>query len=76
MTVILSVDTAKCTGHGRCYTSSPELLHDDEQGFVEVPGNELMVPPERLAEAQEAEQACPEGAIALRRLQSESRIGS
>jgi ferredoxin len=65
--VILSVDPAKCTGHGRCYTSSPDLLHDDEEGFVAVPGHEMVIPPERLAEARTARGACPERAITLRR---------
>lgn len=65
MTVILSIDPAKCTGHGRCYTSAPGLLTDDEEGFVTVPGNTMVVPPEGIAEAWEAEGACPERAIAI-----------
>ncbi|WP_200304650.1 ferredoxin [Streptomyces adelaidensis] len=73
MTFILSIDPAKCTGHGRCYTTSPDLLHDDEDGFVTLRGGAMVVPPDRLAEARQATGACPERAISLGRQRGADR---
>jgi len=61
----LSVDASKCTGHGRCYTTSPELLSDDEEGFVTLRGSSQEVSDDQLAAAQRAVAACPERAISL-----------
>jgi ferredoxin len=63
----LSVDASKCTGHGRCYTTSPGLLADDEEGFVTLRGSAMDVADDQLAAAAEAEAACPERAISLQR---------
>ncbi len=63
----LSVDAAKCTGHGRCYFVAPDLLSDDEEGFVTLRGSSMQVSDEQLADAAEAEAACPERAITLTR---------
>jgi ferredoxin len=63
---VLTVDERKCTGHGRCYTSSPELLPVDDEGFVATRGIDLISPVDRLEEARSAEAACPERAIAVR----------
>jgi ferredoxin len=63
----LSVDAAKCTGHGRCYTVAPNLLSDDEEGFVTLRGNSMAIDDAQLADAEEAEAACPERAITLTR---------
>ena len=32
--MFLSIDADKCMGHGRCYSVAPDLLTDDEEGFV------------------------------------------
>jgi ferredoxin len=61
----LEVDAARCTGHGRCYTDAPNLLSDDEEGFVTARGETVDVPAERLDEARAAAQSCPEQAITL-----------
>ena len=63
----LSVDAGRCTGHGRCYTASPGLLSDDEEGFVTLRGSSMEVADDQLAAAAEAEAACPERAISLAR---------
>ena len=63
----LSVDDSRCMGHGRCYTVSPGLLSDDEEGFVTLRGSSLSIGDDQLAAAEAAEAACPERAIALER---------
>jgi ferredoxin len=59
----LTIDADKCQGHGRCYAVAPDLLTDDEQGFVAQRGTTFDVPDELLGEAEEAVDACPELAI-------------
>jgi ferredoxin len=61
----LSVDAARCMGHGRCYTESPELLSDDEEGFVMLRGSSMDLADGQLAAARKAVAACPERAITL-----------
>ena len=63
----LFVDEAKCTGHGRCYSTSPNLLSDDDEGFVTLRGSSMAVDEAQLADAQEAVGACPERALRLTR---------
>ncbi len=41
-------------GHGRCYAVAPDLLSDDEQGFVAEAGQDLDVPAELTGQAQDA----------------------
>jgi ferredoxin len=64
--VLISIDSAKCMGHGRCYTVAPDLLSDDEEGFVAQSGQTWEVPEGLLGQAQEAAENCPEMAITLR----------
>lgn len=61
----LSVDTALCSGHGRCYTLAPGLLEDDDEGYVTVRGQEIAVPADQVDNARNAAGTCPERAIAL-----------
>jgi ferredoxin len=61
----LSVDAARCTGHGRCYTVAPDLLSDDDEGFVTIRGSSIEVPADKMGSAQEAVANCPERAITL-----------
>jgi ferredoxin len=63
--VYIAIDEAKCMGHGRCYGVATELLSDDEEGFVAQRGECWKVPDALLGAAQDAADACPEGAIAL-----------
>ena len=61
----LSVDTALCSGHGRCYTLAPGLLEDDDEGYVTIRGQEITVPADQVDDARNAAGTCPERAIAL-----------
>lgn len=61
----LSVGTDLCRGHGRCYTLAPGLLEDDDEGYVTVRGQEIIVPIDQVDDARNAAGSCPERAIAL-----------
>ena len=63
----IAIDSAKCMGHGRCYSVATELLSDDEEGFVAERGRSWELSDDEVAPAQEAADACPEGAIAVLR---------
>jgi ferredoxin len=63
----LSVDADRCTGHGRCYSVAPDLLSDDEEGFVTLRGSSMEITAEQLTDAEEAVAACPERAISFTR---------
>lgn len=67
MAATLSVDADKCTGHGRCYSTAPNLLSDDDEGFVTLRGHSMPISDGQLADAEEAAAACPERAITLTR---------
>ena len=67
MDATLSVDDTRCTGHGRCYSTSPKLLSDDDEGFVTLRGASMAISDDQLADAEEAVAACPERAITLAR---------
>ena len=60
----LSIDSAVCTGHGRCYTRAPQLIESDDEGFpvLLLQGE---VPAELLDDARLAASSCPEGAVKL-----------
>jgi len=64
--MFISIDANKCTGHGRCYTVAPDLLSEDDEGFVAQSGQTLAIPEALLGQAQEATEGCPEGAISIR----------
>ena len=53
----------KCQGHGRCYAIAPEILEEDESGYV-VPG-EFDVPPGKEDVAERAVRTCPERALEI-----------
>lgn len=63
----LFVDFRLCTGHGRCYSESPDLLTYDEEGFVSVRHEPLALADDQLAAAQAAVDACPEQAMRIER---------
>jgi ferredoxin len=67
MSAKLSVDESRCTGHGRCYTVAPNLLSDDDEGFVTLRGSSMEITDDQLADAEAAVAACPERAITLTR---------
>jgi ferredoxin len=59
----VSIDTARCQGHGRCAIIAPEVFDVDDLGKGKV----LIDPcPEEFhAAAEEAEFSCPETAITV-----------
>ena len=61
----MSVDGEQCMGHGRCYRLMPDLLSDDDEGFVTIRDQTIEVPDDQQHLAEEAEGTCPEGAISL-----------
>jgi len=61
----ISIENSKCMGHGRCYAMAPNLLSDDDEGFVAQRGERWSVSAELYDEAQDAADACPEAAITL-----------
>jgi ferredoxin len=63
----LAVDSARCTGHGRCYSTVPDLLSDDDEGFVTLRGSRMPIEDDQLSDAERAVAACPERAITLTR---------
>jgi ferredoxin len=60
--VKLTIDTARCQGHGRCYDLAPDLFGDDDEGYGKVLGDGV-VPAGREDEARRVAANCPEGAI-------------
>lgn len=65
MSARVTVDSAKCVGHGRCYELAPEVFGEDDRGHCKV----LLesVPPEHERAALVAAANCPEDAIKLSR---------
>jgi ferredoxin len=63
--VKLTVDGKTCMGHGRCYLLAPDLLEDDEEGFVTIRDQTVEVPADQVEAAEEAAGSCPEHAITL-----------
>ena len=61
----LAVDGKNCMGHGRCYLLAPDLLTDDDEGFVTIRDQAIDVPADQLEAAEEAAGTCPEQAITL-----------
>jgi ferredoxin len=61
----LEIDTAVCTGHGRCYTRAPALVEPDDEGFPVLLHDGGAVDEGLVEAARTAAQSCPEGAITL-----------
>jgi ferredoxin len=61
--VKLKLDSEACMGHGRCYSIAPELFDADDEGHSVLLCPE--VPPGQEKQARDADQSCPENAIAL-----------
>jgi len=60
----IHLDTAKCQGHGRCYSLAPELFDCDDLGtaVVVVTGD---LDDDQLKKANLAASNCPEFAIVI-----------
>ena len=59
----ITLDTERCTGHGRCYSLAEDVFDCDDRGFGTVIHPE--VPAELEAQARNAAANCPESAITL-----------
>ena len=62
----ITIDSGKCSGHGRCYTLAPNLFEPDDEGFAViitegVADGDL----EGRAKLMEAVDNCPERAISV-----------
>ena len=58
------IDYDRCTGHGRCFSLSPDLFTDDENGYGQVVGDGD-VSDELMQAAERAIRACPEQSIRI-----------
>jgi ferredoxin len=61
--VKIVVDSARCTGHGRCHAVAAAVYQLDEDGFSTAGGQ--TVGPELREDAQRGANACPEAAISI-----------
>jgi ferredoxin len=59
----LHIDSATCTGHGRCYSLAPQLFDSDDFGHGVVLCAD--VPDDLRDAARSAVENCPERAISL-----------
>jgi ferredoxin len=60
----VSVDNDKCTGHARCFATSPAIFTLDDVGFSNI-GKGKLVPEGHEQEAIDGVNACPEGALTI-----------
>ena len=58
------IDTERCTGHGRCYSVSPTVATDDDEGYGVVICDGAITA-DQLEDARRAVLACPERAISI-----------
>jgi ferredoxin len=59
----VTIDSAKCQGHGRCALITEKYFDMDDDGYGQVVLDE--VDPADSADIAEAIRSCPEGAIEL-----------
>jgi ferredoxin len=59
-----NIDSAKCMGHGLCYSLAPNVFTDDDEGYGHVIGDGE-VPSEHADAARNGAANCPEGAISV-----------
>ena len=62
----VSIDDTACSGHGRCYTVSPDLFGIDDDGMGVAPS--VPISASEVEAAQLAVDNCPEEAIRLVRV--------
>ena len=63
MTMRISVDSDRCTGHAMCRAAAPNVYVLDDLGFNVTPSGE--VPAEFAEEAKRGALSCPESAITV-----------
>lgn len=64
MTIQVTIDHDRCTGHGRCYVTAPDLFTDDDEGYGHVVGDGV-VPVGAEEVARKAAASCPERAVSI-----------
>jgi ferredoxin len=62
--VRITIDNSKCTGHGRCNATAPQVYPVDDDGYVALDG-EVEVDDALLAQTEAGAAACPERAITI-----------
>jgi ferredoxin len=62
-TAHLVVDTSACAGHGLCYSTSPQLIECDDQGYPVVLRD--LLSDDDVAAAKAAAIVCPERALTI-----------
>jgi ferredoxin len=63
--VKITVDSALCTGHGRCYSLAPDIFEPDDEGYNAQRDSSIDVSPDDEESAVMAVHSCPEGAITM-----------
>ncbi len=59
----IRIDEDLCSGHGRCYTLSPQIVQADDDGYPVQRGRDIDVSPQDHDDAHKIVANCPEGAI-------------
>ena len=59
----ITLDSAACQGHGRCYALAPELFDSDDEGYAVLKVVDGVVPAGQEDAARLAADNCPEYAI-------------
>lgn len=59
------IDTSRCTGHGRCYSLTPEVFDADDEGYGMVLAEQVEARGPLAEAAMRAVRNCPESAIRL-----------
>lgn len=62
-TVRIIADPEVCVGAGQCVRTAPDLFAQSEEGLVRLLDAEPS--PEQVAQADDAVQACPSGALRI-----------
>ncbi|MGY3199612.1 ferredoxin [Streptomyces sp. TE5632] len=61
----ITVDTSKCSGHGRCYTLASAFFDYDDEGFPVILEERVPDDREGIADLLSAVDNCPERAISV-----------
>ncbi|QFZ21447.1 ferredoxin [Saccharothrix syringae] len=63
----ITVEQARCEGHGMCVDAAPDLFHLDDDGELVVLPEGGLVPAGQEDRARDAVRVCPIAALALDR---------
>ncbi len=61
----ITIDTGRCSGHGRCYTLAPDVFDPDDEGFPVLLAETVTDDSPHLRDVQAAVDGCPERAISM-----------